>query len=96
MAQNEVLRSAIFYPLLNENKHVVIFRNISIIDNRDQKENFTIAFINEFWRFLKRETPGKCQVKVSSNTIMSSVLEGKIIALSQTSLDIMSDRTPSV
>ena len=34
------------YSLRNENKHVIIFRYISIIDNRDEKETFTIAFIN--------------------------------------------------
>ena len=55
MAQNEVVRSIISYPLRNENKHVIIFRYISIIDSRDKKEHFTIAFIIEFWRFLKRE-----------------------------------------
>ena len=40
--------------LRNENKHAIIFGYISIIDNRDQKENFTIAFLIQFWQFLKR------------------------------------------
>ena len=56
MTQNQVV------PLRNENKHVFIFRYISISDNRDQTEHFTIAFIIEFLRFLKWEyffgTPG--------------------------------------
>ena len=56
MAQNEVVRSVILYPLRNENKHDIILRYISIIDNRGQKDNFTIAFISEFWRFLNGTT----------------------------------------
>ena len=55
MAQNDVVRSVILYPSSHENKHVIIFRYISIIADRDQKQNVTIAFISEFWRLLKRE-----------------------------------------
>ena len=55
MAQNGAVQSVILYPLRYENKHVIIFRYVSIIDNRDQTGNFAMAFIIEVWRFLKRE-----------------------------------------
>ena len=53
MAQDEVIRSVILYPLRNENKDVIIFRYILIIDSRDQKENFTIALHNRILAIFK-------------------------------------------
>ena len=61
IAPNDIVRSIILYSLHNENKDVIIFGSISIIDNRFQKE-FYDGFDNRILTIFKREyffgTPG--------------------------------------
>ena len=58
VAKRVWIRMRLFDPLFYTIcvlKHVINFINISIIDNRDQKENFAIAVRIEILQFLKRE-----------------------------------------